>query len=262
MPQKPEGEVSGALPAGLDILWGRRGRGQRGPKPGLSVDAVVEAAVAIADSDGLEGVSMANVARRLGFTTMSLYRYVASKEELLQLMWNASAEGAETLLLEGKGWKARLRYWTVVQRQMLDRHPWVTQMPMAAPPIAPNSLAFIEKGLQAMDETAFSDAQKMKFLGLISSYSLSEARMAHDARRAAALAPASPTSYELLLRQLVDPDRYPRLYRLAWAPEAAAPPDETAAFLSGLECILDGIEAQMKNSKRKQAKEPARRPHR
>jgi tetracycline repressor-like protein len=120
------------LPPGLDLLWGRRGGGTRGPKPGLSVDAIVETAVAIADAEGLDAVSMARVAKELGFTTMSLYRHVSIKDELLQLMWNASAQGAEGLVLEGEGWRHRLRMWAIVQREMLDRHPWITQMPMAA----------------------------------------------------------------------------------------------------------------------------------
>ena len=131
---------NGRLPPGLDLLWGRREPGRRGPRPGLSVDAIVEAAIRLADAEGLDAVSMARVAKELGFTTMSLYRYVASKDELLQLMWNASAQGAEDLVLEGDGWRPRLRSWAIVQREMLDRHPWITQMPMAAPPLAPNSL--------------------------------------------------------------------------------------------------------------------------
>src|ERR1700727_715220 len=94
------------LPAGLDLLWGRRHAGKRGPRRGLSADAIVDAAIRLADAEGLEGVSMARVAAELGFTPMSLYRYVTSKEELLQLMWNASARGAETLVLEGDGSRA------------------------------------------------------------------------------------------------------------------------------------------------------------
>src|SRR5580658_3820692 len=109
MAQQPETAGPAPLPPGLDLLWGRRERGRRGPKPGLSVDGIVDAAVRIADAEGLEAVSMARVAKELGFTTMSLYRYVASKDELLQLMWNASAQGAETLELEGTGWRERLR---------------------------------------------------------------------------------------------------------------------------------------------------------
>src|SRR6266702_8392756 len=115
---RAQSESSPPLPPGLDLLWGRRGRGQRGPKPGLSVDAIVAAAIRIADAEGLEAVSMAHVADQLGFTTMSLYRHVSSKEELLQLMWNASAQGAEELALSGDNWRDRLRMWAMVQRQM------------------------------------------------------------------------------------------------------------------------------------------------
>src|ERR1700684_165947 len=162
------------LPPGLDLLWGRRERGKRGPRPGLSADAIVDAAVRVADTEGLDAVSMARVAAELGFTTMSLYRYVASKDELLQLMWNASALGAEELVIEGDGWRPRLRTWAIIQRDMLDRHPWVTHMPMAAPPVAPNSLHFVERGLAAMDETGLPDAAKLQVIGLLASYTLSE----------------------------------------------------------------------------------------
>ena len=179
------------LPPGLDLLWGRRGRGQRGPKPGLSVDAIVAAAIRLADAEGLEAVSMARVAEQLGFTTMSLYRHVASKEELLQLMWNASAQGTEDLVLAGEDWRARLRAWATTQREGIDRHPWITQMPMAAPPMGPNSLTFVERGLEAMDGTGLADVDKLRVIGLISSYTLSEARMAHDAARAARAAAAA-----------------------------------------------------------------------
>jgi AcrR family transcriptional regulator len=251
------------LPPGLDVLWGRRGSGSRGPKRGLSIDAVVAAAIRLADSDGLEGVSMARVAEELGFTTMSLYRYVASKDELLQLMWNASAQGAESLELEGDDWRSRLRNWAIAQREMMDRHPWITQMPMAAPPLAPNSLRFVELGLGALDGTGLSDGDKIRIIGLLSSYTLSEARMAYDAARAvaqaqAAAAQAQPSeapareemqvthwSFEALLRELVDEHTYPRLHRLAWSEPTDGQPDgdERAEFLFGVERILDGAQA-------------------
>src|ERR1700733_1257469 len=172
------------LPPGLDLLWGRRERGRRGPRAGLSADAIAAAAIRLADAEGLDAVSMARVAAKLGVTTMALYRYVANKDELLQLMWNASGLGAERLVIEGDGWRARLRAWAVIQRDMLDRHPWITQMPMAAPPVAPNSMHFVERGLAAMDETGLPDASKIQVIGLLISYPLSEARVAAGGMRA------------------------------------------------------------------------------
>ena len=248
--------VSVPLPPGLDLLWGRRERGKRGPRPGLSADAIVDAAVRVADAEGLEAVSMARVAGELGFTTMSLYRHVANKDELLQLMWDASTFGAEKLVLEGDGWRAKLTMWATIQRDVLDRHPWITRMPMAAPPLGPNSLHFLERGMGAFDGTGLPDADRIRVLGMIASYSLSEARMANDAARALKQALAAeggagaeavppPPSFEALLRELVDERTYPHLYRLAWAPPEAGtsgPPDERAEFMLGIDRILDGVQ--------------------
>jgi AcrR family transcriptional regulator len=243
-------EAGPPLPPGLDLLWGRRGPGRRGPQRGLSVDDVVAAAIAVADAEGLEALSMARVAKEIGFTTMGLYRYVTSKDELLQLMWNASAQGAEELELTGDGWRARIRSWAVIQREMLGRHPWITQMPMAAPPLAPNSLAFVERGLEALDDTGLADRDKLRVIGLLSSYTLSEARMANDTARAARDATeadaAAAWSYEALLRELVQERAYPRLHRLAWTAEIGDGPsgfDEEQEFLFGVDTILDGIQA-------------------
>jgi len=261
------------LPPGLDLLWGRRERGKRGPRPGLSAEAIVEAAVRIADAEGLEAISMARVASNLGFTTMSLYRYVASKDELLQLMFNASALGAESVVIEGHDWRSRLRSWSIIQRDMLDLHPWITQLPMAAPPVAPNSLHFVERALEALDGTGLAESQKIRAIGLISSYTLSEAKMANDAARAvAALAKAAqaepaqpetadgqpggdggqapPFTFEELLRELVDEPTYPHLYRLAWTSSPADSLSEREEFLSGLDLILDGVQASIDRAKR------------
>ena len=256
----PPDETAG-LPPGLDLLWSRRSAGRRGPKPDLSVAAIVQAAIAVADAEGLGAVSMTRVARELGFTAMSLYRHVTSKDELLQLMWNASAQGAEELVLDGDGWRPRLRMWAIVQREMLDRHPWITQMPVAAPPMAPNALTFVEKGLEALDESGLPDADKLRVIGLISSYTLSEARMAHDAARAAAGAeaaadtdrPAPTWTFESLLRELIDEATYPRLHRIAWSDEIGDDPSgfaEQDEFRFGLDRILDGVQALIDSARR------------
>jgi AcrR family transcriptional regulator len=290
-----------ALPPVLELLWGRRERGKRGPRPGLSVDAIVEAAVRVADAEGLEAISMARVAAELGFTTMSLYRYVTSKDELLQLMFDASALGAESLVLEGDDWRAKMRHWAILQREVLDLHPWITQLPMPAPPMAPNSLHFMEHGLAAFDGTGLADGEKIRVIGLLASYSLSDARFAYDAARAAraaaeaavaaaAAAQTKPESggaavgdaaagdagadgtgagdaesggavpggggeapsasgemptFEGLLRELVDEQTYPHLYRLAWSPGPDEYLTEREEYLAGVDLILDGVQAHI-----------------
>jgi AcrR family transcriptional regulator len=256
------GQPGRPLPPGLDLLWGRRETGRRGPSRGLSVDEIVDAAIRIADADGLDGVSMARVADELGFTTMSLYRYVTGKDELLQLMWNASARSVVELELSGDDWRSRLRSWAVVQREVIDQHRWIAQMPMAAPPLGPTSLRFVELGLAALDGTGLDDGDKLRVLGILSSYTLSDARMAHDAARAGEQARAAaaggadtgpPWTFEALLRELVDEETYPRLYRLALAEEHGGgepASDEHAEFLFAVELILDGVQALIDASAR------------
>jgi Tetracyclin repressor-like, C-terminal domain len=101
-----------------------------------------------------------------------------------------------------------------------------------------------------MDGADLTDNQKMRAIGLLSSYTLSEARMAYDARRAAMGAGAQASgSFEDALRLVVDEATYPRLHRMAWSNDARQAPDEWADFLNGVDCILDGIQAQVSRNR-------------
>ena len=70
----------------MELLWGVQKKPSRGPKPSMSVGRIVRAAIEIADAEGLGALSMGRVAEELGFTTMSLYRYVPGKAELIDVM--------------------------------------------------------------------------------------------------------------------------------------------------------------------------------
>ena len=105
-------ETDSDLPASVELLWGLRDRSRRGgPKPTLSLDRIVSAAIELADAGGLAAVSMSRLADKLGFTTMSLYRYIASKEELLLLMVDASIGPLPQIDVSG-GWRERAEAWS------------------------------------------------------------------------------------------------------------------------------------------------------
>lgn len=147
----------------------------------------------------------------------------------------------------------------MVQREMIDRHPWITQLPMAAPSLAPNSLTLVERGLETLDGTGPADADKLRVIGLLSSYTLSEARMAHDAARANAQARADavgtpPWGFEALLRELADEQTCARLHRIAWSAGIGSDPSgfqEQEEFLFGIDRILDGVQTLIDRSRRR-----------
>jgi AcrR family transcriptional regulator len=248
----PDTTDSIVLPPALETLWGRRSPGTRGPRAELDVDRIVGVAVDIANAEGLEAVSMARVAKELGFTTMSLYRHVQNKDELLQLMWNASARSLGDWTPEGSTWRERLTSWALRQREVVEENIWITQLPMATPPLGPSSLAWVELGLAVLDEVDAPDYAKIRVLGLISQHGLIDARMAYDERKARALAEETgvETDYGTLVRELADPATYPHLTRIVGAePPADAPGDERhAEYLFDIGVILDGFEALAERS--------------
>ena len=108
---------------------------------GLNVDRVVAAAIELADEDGLAAVSMARVAERLGFTTMSLYRHVASKEELVWRMLDIALGPAPEFATPD--WRTGLERWAHEFRAVLLRHPWGIDIPITG------ALATVQPGVVA-----------------------------------------------------------------------------------------------------------------
>lgn len=247
MPDATPGESPVRLSPALEALWGRRTPGSRGPRAELDVDRIVGVAVDVANAEGLEAVSMARVAKELGFTTMSLYRHVQNKDELLQLMWNASARSLGDWKPEGHTWRERLTSWALRQREVLEENTWITQLPMSTPPLAPSSLAWVELGLAALDDVDAPDHVKLRVLGLISQHGLIDAKMGYDEQRARAAAEEAgiETDYGTLVRALADPATYPHLTRIVQGePPAGAPADDRLAeYLFDINLILDGFEA-------------------
>ncbi len=239
----PTPDQVAALPLGVARAWGLGDHARSGPKPGLTLASITRAAIELADADGLEAVSMARVAARLGYTTMSLYRYVGSKDELLVLMLDAVTQDAlgDGAPTPPAGWRSALRGWAEQQLAVLLAHPWILSLRMPGPPMGPNSLAFVERGLQAMEPLPLEPWERMAVIGLLSSYALSEARLSMDAADGA-------LGYGEQLRLLVDLERFPALHAVVASgqlddlhPPPPGSVDDATRF--GVERILDGVEA-------------------
>lgn len=238
------------LPPGLDVLWGRRERGRTGPKPSLRIEQIVDTAVRLADSEGLAAVSMARLARELGFTTMSLYRYVRSKDELHNLMWNSSATGLPAI--SGTGWRELLSDWAEQQRTALLTRPWLLELPVIAPPAGPVSMAWVEQAIAALGSTPLTELEKLSIVGMMSTYTLGDARLNHQSTAHAQATGRAEPDYGALIRTVVNEREYPALYRLAWSAELTARPDpnglppgvdvDLLGFRFGIDCILDGVQ--------------------
>src|SRR5260370_692354 len=113
-----------ALPALIEAAWGVRARPGKGPKPGLSLERIVQAAIRVAARDGLGAVSMSRVAGELGASTMSLYRYVSAKDELVKLMVDAAYGPPPAAGTPDEGWRGPLSRWAWAVRGNFRRHRW------------------------------------------------------------------------------------------------------------------------------------------
>ncbi|WP_239617646.1 TetR/AcrR family transcriptional regulator [Cohnella mopanensis] len=243
-------EVFKCLPNGVKLSWGLGKQPKRGPKGELSIPKIVNAAIAIADKDGLSAVSMNRVAGSLGFTTMSLYRYVSSKEDLLQLMQDAVCEIPIPPEKIESDWRAELREYVQACIEVFRIHPWFGDIPVTGIPLGPNNLLVIDWALRALRHFPLNDYEKMSVILLLSSYSRSSGIIQRDIERAiragASEDSVSGVHYSAALKLLVTPDRFPYLHPLiqsgTYTEDNANENTVGNDFDFGLERILDGIE--------------------
>lgn len=235
------------LPPAIESAWGLRERPPKGPRPGMSVPAIVDAAVRVADADGLGAVSMSRVAKELGAATMALYRYVGSKDELLLLMVDTGYGPSPGPPPPETDWRAGLTRWAWAEHEVLGQRSWLLHVPITGPPITPQQLGWMEDGLRCLDGTRLGEGEKMSSLLLITGYVRNEATLRSQIADGSRASGADPDevmrSYGLLVARLIDPARFPALHRVMAAGvlnQDEGPDDE---FTFGLDRILDGIEA-------------------
>ena len=225
---------------GGDPIWMRPERAATGRPPQHSRDEITAAAVAIADREGLDAVSMRRVAADLGTGAASLYRYLDTREDLLDLMIDAT--GAEYVVGVPTGdWLADLLDIGEQARAIMRRHPWLPPLLITRSVLGPNGLVLLEHVLEALASHPASTAAKLEAFALLN------AATALFVQNELAGGPARQQRNAVYLQRTLAAGRRPRLAELLTAappagtspPEAAIDPadryrDLLARILSGL----------------------------
>jgi AcrR family transcriptional regulator len=223
----------------LALLWGTRARPARGPKPVLTLDAVVRAAIDVADADGIGALTMTRVAERLDVTTMAIYRYVPRKEELVDLM-NDHALGPPPAA-GGGTWRVELARWARTGLSRFQGRPWLLETATRRVPIGPNWLGWLDAGLRALERSGLPPHEMISAVMLVDGHVRATAELSSGAAATERWA----RDFGRVLASVIGDSRFPALTQVATAKGfSRAPSNAESPFEFGLERILDGLEAR------------------
>jgi AcrR family transcriptional regulator len=233
----------------IQLLWQGLEQPSRGPKPGLSLERIVTAAVELADREGLGSLSMRKVAAGLGVGTMSLYRYVPGKGELLDLMLDQVilSEPADRDAFSrelGKGWREAMEAVGVGTYRLYLAHPWLLQVNQCRPLLGPNALLGFDLALSGLEDLGLTGQEKVMVIGTVNSYITGVARTHILQRQAAEETGVSDEEFWAaqapILELAQESACYPHVFALP-GDAFSMSPEQGVRF--GLDRLLDGLEA-------------------
>lgn len=230
------------------LVWERpEPPGRPAPSP-LSRDRIVRAAIDLADADGLAAVSLRKVAGALDAGPMRIYGYLATKEELLDVM--VDTVYGEIMRDEpgGDDWRSALRSIAGALRAAALRHEWFIDLVGGRPNMGPNALAYLETALSTLDGAAgFDDIDTvMRAVGTVTAYVIGAIQGEITELRAERATGMSEQQWQdasgPYLGRMLASGRFPTLARVT---RDATHPGPDANFAAGLDYVLDGIAAHL-----------------
>ncbi|GAA1761628.1 TetR/AcrR family transcriptional regulator C-terminal domain-containing protein [Nocardioides hankookensis] len=242
--REQSGGHAAVLSRAMRELWGQRDGVRRGPKPAMSVRAIATAAADLADTDGLDAVTMAALARRMGFTTMSLYRYVDSRQDLLEVMVD-EALGEPPELDRTEGWRSQVAAWARAEGGRFLAHPWALSIRLDSPPVGPYSVGWMEAGFIALQATGLGPQQVASSLLAVDGYVRSSVQVSLQY-----LSGPAADSWADQLRAVLTDGAMPAVRAVL---DSGALEDGDAGddeFTFGLNLLLDGIERRAEQTRR------------
>lgn len=244
----------------LGMLWRRVHPAERpsvGRRPTLTVDAVVDAAMGVADTDGLTALSMSRVGKALGVGTMSLYTYVRSKAELVDLMVD---EAATERALPRPGeerpadWRAQVELFAQRTHEMYQRHPWLHEAASTRQPLGPGLLDGSEFLLAALSGAGLRPPDAASAAAAVTAFVSATAYAEVDSSRQERESGESTGDWwqarwdgTVFSENYYDPERFPTMVATylggGYAGDFAEQARRTRDF--GLRRLLDGIQAML-----------------
>ena len=233
--------------AGEPLIWERLERPPRGPQPSLSHEAIVRAAIEIADGEGLEGVTMRRLAAHLDAGTMSLYRYVSRKDDLIELMVDQVT--GELLPAAPSGdWRADLAASARTARRVALRHPWSAPLlSTGRPSMSPNQLRLIEQFMTCLDGLGLDVDGMLDLVTTVQSFVMGvvQGELAEEEarRRSGETVEEFRTRMAPYLERVLATGEHPWLERIII--EAEDFPDPDVVFERRLGYVLDGLDRRV-----------------
>ena len=230
------------------LIWERPEPPARPAPSPLSRDRIVRAAIELADTGGLGEVSLRKVAAALDAGPMRLYGYVATKDELLDLMVDAVYAEITPPGPAAGDWRAALRSLAHGTRRAAHRHEWFADLLGSRPHIGPNALAHLEATMAPLDAApGFDDIDAvMRASGTVHAYTLGALRAEIVERRAERDSGMTEHQWQSAsgpyLSRMLATGRYPTLAKVV---HDATHPDADTVFDAGLDRVLDGIAAHL-----------------
>ncbi len=224
-----------------DLLWRTDAAQAEEPRPRLSAGRIVRAAVAIADAEGLDALSMQRVASELGCTAMALYRHIPAKDQLIAAMADAVTGSPPVPSSPATSWRAETEAWAQALWDLYLAHPWMLRAPTPSAPVGPNELAWFEALLSPLHRSGLDRERLIPIATFLSGAVRDLARVATE------LDPAGAAAYGRILARRLDPERFPTLCSLGEEQglDEEEDGDVTPIVRHGMQCLLDGIEARV-----------------
>jgi AcrR family transcriptional regulator len=224
------------------VIWVRPERAARGPAPSLSREEITTAAIKLADTRGIDAVSMRALAVELGVGAASLYRYVARKDELIDLMVDA-VMGNDLEFEVRADWREDLRSLAQGLRAMMLRHPWMAVPSAGLHSLGPNTARRYEQVLSAIDGLGLGIDEMLVMVETLDAYvrgrALEELAEQEAVRRSGLDQEQWMQTQLPYIKSLLESGRHPLLTRVFDAP---LDPDRLEhGFDLGLERVLDGL---------------------